>query len=219
MNPIEYALCVTSCDRHDLLARTIQSFREHVDVEPSRVIILEDSNAVQPVGIGSYEFLRNEPRIGQIRSCDRLMEACDTEFLVWCEDDWLFKEGDFILPSYEILAKYPEIVSVSLRGSAWNHPLKPDLTASVASPGYPFLIAEPGWSGGWGGFVFNPGLRRKSDYLKMGPYAQVGTEMTACLAERELSKLYLAAGYRIADLGRPIIEHLGAGRSKTKEAF
>jgi hypothetical protein len=110
------------------------------------------------------------------------------------------------------LRAHPEISTVSLRGPAWNHPL-------VGVPEYPFKIAQPNWNDGWGGFVFNPGLRRKSDYLKMGPYAQVGTEMTACLAERELSKLYLAAGYRIADLGRPIIEHLGAGRSKTKEAF
>lgn len=223
---LEYTLAVTSCNRFDLLERTLESFFAHVDVAPSRAIILEDGprfpdtvdSAVNPMGPFHFPcgipftIDLNEPRIGQIRSCDRLMGLAETEWVFWCEDDWLFKEGDFIAPSYDILRKYPEIFTVSLRGRAWNHPLR-------EYPDWPFLIAEPNWSGGWGSMAFNPGLRRKSDWVKMGPYAQAGTDMYACQSELALSKKYLAAGYRIADLGRPIIEHLGHGRSKTKEQF
>ena len=210
---LDYTLAVTSCDRHDLLARTIESFFEHADIEPAHTMILEDGQAIRPSWMDADEWYTNEgSRLGQIKSCDRLMSLVETEWVFWCEDDWLFKEGDFIQRSYDILSGWPEIFTVGLRGRAWNHPL-------VAVPEYPFLIAEPGWNQGWGGMAFNPGLRRKSDYLKMGPYAQVGTAMYACQSELALSKQYLAAGYRIADLGHPIIEHLGHGRSKAKEKF
>jgi len=211
---LEYTLAVTSCDRHDLLKQTLDSFFQHVDVAPREVLILEDGPLPDMLKRGSGEAWKwywNDPRLGQIRSCDRLMGMIDTELVFWCEDDWQFKEGDFIQPSYDILCQYPEIFSVSLRGRAWNHPLQ--------ESSYPFLIAEPNWQDGWGGMSFNPGLRRKSDYLKMGPYAQGGLNMWACQSELALSRLYLKAGYRIADLGRPIIEHLGHGRSKTKEEF
>jgi hypothetical protein len=214
---LEYMLAVTSCERHDLLQRTMDSFFEHADVLPSKAIILEDGHngpGILPCNdlYNVKAVWRNNPeRLGQIRSCDRLMEMVETEWVFWCEDDWLFKEGNFIVESYGILERYPEIFTVSLRGRAWNHPLR--------ESAYPFLIAEPGWSDGWGGMCFNPGLRRKSDYLKMGPYAQGGLNMWACQSEHELSRRYLKAGYRIADLGRPIIEHLGHGRSKTKENF
>jgi hypothetical protein len=192
----------------------MDSFIAHVDVMPAQVIILEDGPVLPDLGFPSHwQIVQNEPRIGQIKSCDRLMGMVETDFVCWQEDDWLFKDSDFIEPSYAILAQYPEIVTVSLRGRAWNHPLR-------EFPDWPFLIAEPGWQGGWGGMAFNPGLRRKSDYLKMGSYASLGgTEMYACQSELTISKKYLAAGYRIADLGRPIIEHLGHGRSKTKEKF
>ena len=215
---LDYTLAITSCGRWDLLEQTLQSFFVHADVQPTRIMILEDGPLPPPFSVLRcinpvlMEVSFNNLRIGQIKSCDRLMGMVETEWVFWCEDDWLFKEGDFIQPSYDILSGWPEIFTVGLRGRAWNHPL-------VAVPEYPFLIAEPGWNQGWGGMAFNPGLRRRSDYLKMGPYAQVGTAMHACQSELALSKQYLAAGYRIADLGSPIIEHLGHGRSKTKEAF
>lgn len=215
---LEYTLAITSCERHDLLQVTLDSFFAQVDIQPAKTIILEDSRETlcYVASQGPILLAENEVRLGQIKSCDRLMGMIETEWVFWCEDDWLFKEGNFISPSYEILAQYPEIVTVSLRGRAWNHPL---VSGPVPGHPYPFLIAEPGWQGGWGGMAFNPGLRRKSDWVKMGPYAQVGTDMYACQSELALSKKYLAAGYRIADLGRPIIEHLGHGRSKTKEQF
>lgn len=209
---LDYTLAVTSCDRHDLLAVTLESYLRNVDIQPIRKILIEDGPTVPELD-NSWEIIHNEPRIGQIKSCDKLMAACESDFLAWCEDDWLFKDGNFIQPSYDILAQYPEIVTVSLRGRPWNHPLR-------EFPDWPFLIAEPGWQGGWGGFSFNCGLRRRSDFLKMGSYAALGgTDMYACQSELAISKKYLAAGYRIADLGRPIIEHLGHGRSKTKEQF
>lgn len=211
---LDYTLAVTSCDRHDLLARTIESFFEHVDIEPAHTMILEDGQAIRPSWMDADEWYTNEgSRLGQIKSCDRLMSLVETEWVFWCEDDWLFKEGDFVQRSYDILSGWPEVVTVSLRGRPWNQPL-------VGLPQFPFLVAEPGWQGGWGNFAFNPGLRRRSDWVKMGPYADLGgTDMYACQSELAISRAYAKAGYYIADLGRPIIEHLGHGRSKTKEAF
>ena len=54
----------------------------------------------------------------------------------------------------------------------------------------------------------------------MGTYESLGgTDMYSCQSELAISRAYGKAGYLIADLGRPIIEHLGNGRSKTKETF
>ena len=187
---------MTSCERHDLLQVTLDSFFAHVDIQPAKTIILEDSRETlcYVASEGPILWEENEVRLGQIKSCDKLMGMVETEWVFWCEDDWLFKDSNFIEPSYAILAQYPEIVCVGLRGRAWNHPLR-DYTE------WPFLVAEPSWQGGWGGFAFNPGLRRKSDYLKMGSYASLGgTDMYACQSELAISKKYLAAGYRIADL-------------------
>jgi hypothetical protein len=209
---LEYTLAVTSCGRWDLLEITLESYFRCCGIMPIQTIVLEDGPLPPLVRFDDLpiRWEVNGQRLGQIRSCDRLMEMVQTENVVWLEDDWRFKEENWLEPSFAILEAFPEISFVSLRGRAWNHPL-------VARHPYPFLIAEPGWNDGWGGLCFNPGLRRKSDYVKMGPYAQGGLNMWACQSEQELSRRYLKAGYRIADLGRPIIEHLGHGRSKTKE--
>lgn len=218
---LSYTLAVTSCGRWDLLEITLESYFRCCDVLPVQMILLEDGPVPPPISAIPEGVLEgvpvmleiNDPRIGQIRSCDRLMSLVETENVVWLEDDWLFREEGWLEPSFAILAQYPEIVTVSLRGRPWNHPLR-------EFPDWPFLIAEPGWQGGWGGFSFNCGLRRRSDFLKMGSYAALGgTDMYACQSELAISKKYLEAGYRIADLGRPIVEHLGHGRSKTKEKF
>ena len=129
------------------------------------------------------------------------------------EDDWLFQNGGgpFVAESKAILAEWPEILQVSLRGDTGWHPL-------VRDPKYQFKIATPYWRGVWGGLAFNPGLRRVSDYKRLGTYgAHVSFGQTGLQHEEALSKKYLDAGYRIADLDRSICVHIGGGRSRAVE--
>jgi hypothetical protein len=213
-------LAVTSCGRHDLLKQTLESFCNCTDIPPQQTIIIEDGDIERPDwlnerrfrDLGPVTWISNGLRMGQIYSIDRLYQEITTEFIFHCEDDWLFTEQGFMAPSLEILKKHPEIWSVSLRKNDCNgHPLTNDSR-------YPFKIHEPYWRGGWGGCHFNPGLRRLSDYKRIGSYGRHAAYGTHGLGhELQLSKMHLDMGYRIAVLPQIHVVHTGGGRSRAIE--
>lgn len=221
------ALVVTSCDRHDLLQETLHTFiRTNCGGQkPDKCIIIEDSTLPMPdwmranihyysSNLGTVEWIQNDSRMGQVWSIDRAYAQVKTEFIFHCEDDWRFDRGGFMLESKDILAKYPEIWSVSLRGNRCNgHPLVDD--ARFAG----FKVQEPYWKKGWGGCSWNPGLRRLSDYQRIGSYgAQMGYGKQGLESEIGLSRAHLDLGYRIAALApydRPHVEHIGGSRSRS----
>lgn len=217
----QISMCVTSCNRHSLLKQTLESFYEVTDIEPQELIICEDSTTPQPEWTKTQEWRRrglrwlsNESRMGQIYSCDRLMKEAKYPFVFWCEDDWDFQSTDFIRESKRILQTYPQIIQVSLRGHTGWH----DLMDADDYPKEKFKIAVPYWRGTWGGLAFNPGLRRKSDYEKLGSYGKHVSYGTHGLGhEAQLSKKLLDQGYRIADLGREIVVHTGGTCSRAIE--
>jgi len=206
------SLVVTSCARHDLLQQTLGSFYLRTDLEPQELIIIEDSDAPMPGFLNDFiwrqrglRWFSNERRIGQIYAIDRAYREARYDFVFHCEDDWLFLEGNFMAKSKALLEAHPHVLQVSLRGNTGWHAL-------IEEDG--LLIAEPYWRGGWGGISFNPGLRRRADYLKLGSYGKHVSYGTSGLGhELHLSKLLLDEGYRIADLGREIVTHIGGARS------
>lgn len=214
---MRYTLAVTSCDRHDLLRKTLQSFRNCNPPTPVETVILEDGPLDAPDwifqigGLGKIRWIKNGERMGQIYSCDRLWSEIGTELVFWSEDDWEFHESGFLQQSFQIINSNPDILTVNLR-SDWNHPLVND------PKGRPFRIAEPYWGGGWGGLTFNPGLRRKSDYARLGSYGRVVSYGTSGLGhELTLSRLYLDMGFTVASLPVGHCRHIGGGRSRAIE--
>lgn len=214
---IRYTALVTSCDRHDLLKETLTTFASTCDQPPMETIIVEDSAAPEPEwirstnGLGKITWVSNKQRVGQLFSCDRLWSLCKTEWAYWLEDDWKFTENQYFEKEYAILRDNPDIVCVNIR-SDWHHPLVED------AQGRAFKIAEPQWAGGWGGFTFNPGLRRRADYDRIGSYAACGSYGAAGFQnELALSKLYLAMGLKVASLAQGCCHHIGGGRSRAVE--
>ena len=238
----EYTLVITSCNRHPLLLRTLDSFIQYSDVKPKATIIVEDGGVNAPDWIKCEHqtrnlpnkvWITNNPKLGQVGSIDRAYSEVTTEYIFHCEDDWEFLAPGFIFKSYEILNTYPHISQVNLRGDSWGHTL-------VNDPRYPFKIAEPGWGGGYGGLAWNPGLRRLSDYKNVfGTFAtydvaadgHVAAERqrlsglgihsapgSSCDAWKETyySKVMLANGFNIASLNRQYVQHIGGGHSVTR---
>lgn len=220
-------LAVTSCQRFDLLRQTLESFYTIVEQIPRAVYILEDSVEPKPEWLNSttwrarnVTWISNGRRRGQAYSIARLIDVLarqDIQRVFWSEDDWCYQESNFLRKSFDILDKYPEIINVSLRGTACNgHPLADD-------PRFPFKIQEAGWREGWGGWSFNPSAMRLSDLKRLRPAIakHIGTPGLGC--ELELSKLHLSQGYRIAVLPQangsysPYIVHTGGGRSRAIE--
>jgi hypothetical protein len=209
-------LVVTSCNRHDLLQKTLESISRYVDLPIAQTIIIEDSPAPEPdfldsiTNLGKIHWLSNGRRVGQLMSIDRAYSFVHTPYIFHCEDDWEFTQGGFLKPSLDILKQHPKIISV---GGLWDtngHP-------SVDDPQYPdFKIQQPCWHDFWGGLSFNPGLRRLSDWKQIGSYGkQVGYNLSGLQHEQKLSKLYLDRGYTIAVLpgAKPYIKHIGYNRS------
>jgi hypothetical protein len=217
---MRYTLAITSCNRHDLLKRTLDSFIRHTDLLPTTTVILEDSDAPPPAWInampycavlGRLKWRTNGQRRGQIFSLDSLYAEVDTPYVFHLEDDWEFiRGGDFMRRSFITLERFPLVSAVSLRGADCNgHPLVSDFPCG--------LQQKPGWEGGWGGYSFNPGLRRMSD-LKMfgGSFGRfVGYGRHGCGHELDISRRALDLGYRIAVLDtEPHVKHIGAGVSR-----
>lgn len=215
---MEYTLVVTSCDRHDLLRQTLESFIECADVTPKRTIIVEDSARPAPAwldglrdALGGVLWIPNGRRQGQIYSIDLAYSYVDTPWMFHCEDDWKFVRSGFITRSFEIMSKYGAISTCNLRGDSWCHPYTHDPRFQE------FKIAAPYWLGPWGGLSWNPGLRRKGDYVRIGSsYGRhVGYSLDGCKHEELISKKYLDLGFNIAWADdKPYVEHLGDGRSR-----
>jgi hypothetical protein len=212
-------LALTSCNRHELLRRTLDSFLQTSDVTPEATIIIEDSWAPKPEWLNEspyrslqIQWIQNEGRKGQIYSLDRLYAEIKTDFVFHCEDDWEFVGSNFIQPSLELLRQHPNIWTVNLRGQDCNgHPL-------VSDPRLPVQILEPYWRDVWGGVTFNCGLRRLSDYKRIGSYGRyTGYGQHGLGHEMELSRLHLDLGYRIASLPRTYVVHTGGGCSRSIE--
>jgi hypothetical protein len=125
-------MCVTSCNRHDLLESHVGKFYAVVDIEPQELIVFEDSEAEQPEFLKEFiwkqrglKWISGGKRRGQAFACARLINEATKDFVFWCEDDWFFKTESH--PSYvsqgRFLNNFPEIIQVSLRGNTGWHPL------------------------------------------------------------------------------------------------
>ncbi len=210
-------MCVTSCNRHDLLKTTLESFYAVCDLEPQEIIIYEDSSAEKPAFLDDFiwkqrglRWIAGGERRGQAFACAKLITEAKFEYVFWCEDDWFFQNrtSPFIRESRTILEQHPSVIQVSLRGNTGWHPLihEGDL-----------WIPQPYWRGVWGGWAWNPGLRRLKDCRAI--HSQLGSQIgkDGLKHEEALSKSLLDAGRRIADLNRPVVTHIGGGRSRAIE--
>lgn len=214
-----YSLCLTSCDRHELLKTTLESYFAIVDQEPQETLIYEDSDKPMPEWLKSdvwrgrnVRWLSGKTRMGQCFAIAQLIREAKYEYVMWGEDDWLFQRQIYpiIRESKAILDAHPEIIQVSLRGETGWHPL-------VKVEKYPFKIAQPYWRGEWGGWSWNPGLRRRSTLLRILPHVLSNVGVKGLKHEGDLSKHLLDQNYRIADLGKPIVTHIGGNRSRAVE--
>jgi hypothetical protein len=84
---------LTSCQRHDLLERTLDSFHKfNTDDRVGRIIVIEDGDG-DPSEVRKKfgaELIRTGARLGQIAAIDRAYAQVDTPYIFHLEDDWEF---------------------------------------------------------------------------------------------------------------------------------
>jgi hypothetical protein len=208
-------VCLTSCNRPDLLERTLDSFFMCNTAEIERFIVVDDSEQIGCLKhlkeqYKQVEFYYNEKRLGMMRSVDRLYSMVDTEYIFHCEDDWEFYNGGFIEKSKIILDGFPDVFTVWLRAhnDTNGHPLE-KVTQQYKRVKWGKVAT--GYLDTWHGYTNNPGLRRKRDMINFGDL--IGDCKTN--GEHLASEYYFKKGFRSVILfpESGYVKHIGSGRT------
>jgi len=221
------SMVITSCKRHDLLYKTLQSFvacntfsiKEIIIVEDSaieindRVIkeILKVSELVDYSGC-ELVYIVNGFNLGQMKSIDKAYNLVKSQYIFHCEDDWSFHKKGFIERSFEILEIDEKIFTVWLRAydDLCGHNISEVVDVNEIT--YRDIVPMSVWSG----FTLNPGLRRTKDCFLLHPYAvqkhvDLKLKNRDTVTESDLSILYGELGFRavVTSENEGFVHHIG----------
>lgn len=224
----DVTLIITSCNRNDLLAKTISSFYRFNSYPISKTIIIDDSglgkeldwDPIKKEITNDFEILCNDRNLGQIASIDLAYSKVKTEYIFHCEEDWEFYDFNFIEKSFEILDNDPKIFTVWLRAhnDTKNHPI---IEKEISLPsGDIYYLMEQFHKKVWCGFTFNPGLRRTADCMLLHPYDKLQVRELSkknnmnIMHEMDLSIYYQELNYRAAITSNKsgYVRHIGGKR-------
>ena len=222
----EVTFCLTSCGRMDELEKTVDSFIKYNDYPIKNWFIVEDSgdskqhDILKKLNAEKWDsrfmlFLNNE-NIGQNASIDKMYKNVSTEYIFHCEEDWEFYRGGFIEDSMKVLETQPKVLQVWIRPKS-DKILNPIEKRQFTLPGgvvvrrvlpVSFKI-KTGIVKNYMGFSWNPGLRRKSDWL-LDP---ISGNYTRCLHEHIIDAIYSRLGYMVVSLSKDdedgYVKHIG----------
>lgn len=206
---------LTSCNRFDLLEKTLTSFFKFNTYPITEYIIIEDSHnrdkleaVLAKFPLVEFTVLHNQLQLGQMKCIDKAYDKVTSEYIFHCEDDWEFYKTGFIEASFEVLNNDDKIVTVWLReqNDTNKHPIEPELfycNNQVTS--YQILQRNYHNSHQWHGFTFNPGLRRLKDHQLLAPIGNIAGEC-------EMSQLYFDHGFKAAIFPNGFVRHIGYHR-------
>ena len=177
-------LVITSCNRPDLLEKTLQSFVSFNTYSIKSCIIIDDSGNVGCNDkilelyncLLNIKCIYNKTNIGQLKSIDKVYSYVTTKYIFHCEEDWNFTKLEFIEKSMNIFKNYPDekIFTIWLRAHHCTslHPIiKDDLKRGFYLMDKEFSYMDKGERYTWCGVTFNPGLRKTTDMYKVHPFS------------------------------------------------
>ena len=217
----DVTVVLTSCNRFDLLEKTLTSFFEHNTYPIRQFILVEDSgkdevrDAIPPKYRDRINLIINQPQLGQVASIDKAYRLVETDYIFHCEDDWLFYRPEFIEDSKAILKAEPQALMVKLR--SYHHDLiyygaralvlsDRKITENVAHYRVNTTLPHSQY------FSFNPGLRRRAQYPDGGYAGLVADGQSPADMEMIASEHYAAQGFFAVLLENDAVKHIGFGR-------
>ncbi len=220
-------MVITSCGRQDLLVQTLDSFLKYNTYPIREFIVIEDGEADKNLALKDryrqwdFKWLSTGTQVGQIAAIDTAYSSVETDYIFHCEDDWEFYAPGFIEKSLAVLKHNPEILQVWIRALADTNN-SPVMDCIFFAGEIPYRLIQPGYHteewGTWHGFSFNPGLRRRRDYLSIGSFGALDPlrQKKSYEVEREASDFYMKQGFLAAILadngGKGYVRHIGWGR-------
>jgi len=219
----ELTVIFFSCHRLQLLYQAINAFLDLNTYPFVDFIIVNDSGdpkiwkQIENTYPGAT-FVFNKENVGLIKSVDLGYEHIKTEYFFHCEDDWMVTKGSFIEQSLAIMKSNPKIEEVWL--ADYNvQPFEPEIY-HAGNVDYR-LIGEnhqKGMNGyndfAWHGFATACGMKRLSDYKKVGPYADIPWQGTIWHREQAIGERYHQLSYRTAVLMDEYAVNIGYGLSE-----
>ena len=204
---------LTHFRRLEELDITIKSFLDTNTYPIDEFIIIDDSNlpdCAQTI-INRYSsfatIVVNTEQLGQRKSLDRIFNQSRNEFIFHLEDDWEFDVNtSYIEDSINILKTHQNIHQVWVRHE-YDNPHKSIgdiLTCGNAN----YKHVDSNFNNVWNGFSWNPGLRRKSDYMNFFPE---GFQVFA--DELECAKYLRQFNYSVVKLENTCCKHIGYSKS------
>jgi len=200
---------LTSCNRLDLLQKTIQSFYKN---QHHRVRICVHEDAVNPEGgtaiYNAASWVNFTNGIGQHRSIENFLSLMDgaiepSKYYLHLEDDFEFNNTfNWIQASIDIMEADPTIIKVLAREDS-QHPCVHDREVN----GIKYGILQANWHHvgiTWQGFSWNPGVTRWDLLKKFIPFRKW---------EQDVAEDIAAAGFKVAELQSKVYRHIGGGRS------
>ncbi|MCK9558042.1 MAG: hypothetical protein M0R50_08400 [Candidatus Cloacimonetes bacterium] len=208
---------VLSCNRLDVLAETMQSFKETQDY-PTKMVIVDDSG-VEDV-FEHLKFVYGDwcdiicfPRNrSQWWAMDFMVSYCDTEYIFYLEDDWKFLKSGYLNDSKKILQKYRNVgvIDISWRTfenegiDSYDKQLKEfkadDGTTVTYYDKKAFTITD--YHLHWYGWIGSPNLKRRDDLIWLGRVEKWHNEWN-------IDRKFLALGYKAVFLNGQYVVHLG----------
>jgi GT2 family glycosyltransferase len=208
METKKVTVVLTSCNRPDLLEKTLDTFFKYNTYPLDSFIVIDDSgvdgcNDDLQIKFPTINFQYNKTNIGQVASIDRIYGYVTTPYVFHMEEDWEFYKEGFIEACLEIIDLDDKIICVQTRDpNDIGHPLLPDVY--LTPMGNKVQRVSWGFDGHWHGFTFNPALKKMKDYPENG-YKPIGREL-------ELSKYYYSLGYFAMAFTEGYCKHVGWGR-------
>lgn len=205
----DITVMLTSCNRVDLLRKTLDSFFR-LNTYPIKRFIAHndgDDRLFHKIkkNYPQIEWFFSGQRIGYARSLDTLLAKVETEYVFSTEDDWnYYQNPGFIEKSMKILDENKWIHQVWIRDhDDFTHPLGEPVLIS----GIPVRPVSHGYRKAWNGYSWNPCLRRMDDIRRMFPNGIIEHA-----DEIDQAKHVQQFDYRAVALVESSIKHLGWNR-------
>ena len=200
---------VLSCNRLDILDRTLQSYLATKDYQ-TKLVILDDSGVA-----GIFQQLVDKygtiadiicfpTNRSQWFAMDFMVSYCDTKYIFYLEDDWILLQSGYLQKSKEVLEKYREIgiVDISWFTYDWQGIDSYDKTLIDDSFYYkkpwqitPYHIHWYGWCG-------SPNLKRRDDLILLGRVEKWHNEWN-------IDRRFMGLGFKAVFLKGKYADHIG----------